>query len=302
MKKIIAIILGILMLFSVSVTSFALDTEAYIPQEETFPDYVVTIVYGGLDAEKVEVIEEGICAFYQTGNFTMNVMNNSNNNVKMSDFTLTATAYSKKDNSVIDEAEITYRELAESKMVIHTGGDQEMCALKARFKAFNSTDVYFMVSVNGLKAQKVTSETDTSSVAVFQFVDASKEEISTTETTTKTEVTTETTTVVETTTIAPETTTEAPVVNDETSTEAPETTTESVEKNELTTGDNVITTEKADDKVPSPTAPTYDTDDDYDYVEPEIPDTGISAAPFGAAGALVVSSITALIAKKRKLK
>jgi LPXTG-motif cell wall-anchored protein len=269
MKKIFGIILALLMMFSMSTMAFALDTEAYIPHQETAPDYTVTIHYGGLDAETYEVIEEGVCVFYQTGNFEMTVCNNSEANVKMKDFTLTATAYSVKDNSCIGNAIVTYREAEDGDKVVYTNKDEATTVLKAKFKAFNSTEVYFMVSVNGLEAVKVFNDTDENATAIFKLNKSIPVETTTIETTVTPTVTpTETTT---------------------TSTTAAPTETSTV----VTTTTPIINEEGADCKEPS---------NDYKVpeVDEEIPNTGGSKAIGGVITLGVIATGAFILAKKRK--
>lgn len=299
MKKIIAIILGILMMFSMTMTSFAAfveetTTEATTVEETTtaVKEKLEVVVSATIDPKAPLEKEEGSLVTYEGRKCTFKITVKNDTSSSMSGAIISNFSPSFTDKKTGAALNVyTTKDSGFDKDPAKTGissGEPKTFT----YIAYIATAEKVTITVHCLGASKtfeVTSKPVTFNF-VWQVDEDTKEEPGVTETTT----------VVETTTIAPETTTEAPVVNDESTTEAAETTTESVEKNELTTGDNVITTEKADDKVPSPTAPTYDTDDDY--VEPEIPDTGISAAPFGAAGALVVSSITALIAKKRKLK
>ena len=311
MKKIIAIILAAFVILTMSITSAFAYTAVVKPEQPKDPAYDVGV---SVTLDEITPIDD-LVEFYsisrdeekdkdkdsiiegRIATFKIKITNKTNDFIIISEvldsLDIQATDKNKKVLALYP-SEINETEW---KKTINANEDKDN--LTYSIKIITDDIVRFDVSLGGHTEEiKLKDKT----VNFMLVKDIEETESSVTETTIKTEVTTETTTVVETTTIADETTTEAPVVNDESTTEAPETTTESVEMNELTTGDNVITTNKADDKVPSPTAPTYDTDDDYDYVEPEIPDTGISAAPFGAAGALVVSSITALIAKKRKLK
>lgn len=308
MKKIIAIILTAFVILSMSITSAFAYTAVVKPEQPKDPAYDV-----GVSVTLTDItLKDQLVEFYSVSRdgekdkdsiiegriatFKIEITNKTDDFIIISDVldSLDIQATNKNKNVLaLYPSEI---DKTEWKKTINASDPTK--ELTYSIKIITDDIVRFDVSLGGhteeitLKGEKVD----------FMLVKDIKETESSVKEESSVEVTTETTTVVETTTATDETTTEAPVVNDETSTEVPETTTESAEKNELTTGDNVITTEKADDKVPSPIAPTYDTDDDYDYVEPEIPDTGISAAPFGAAGALVVSSITALIAKKRKLK
>ena len=308
MKKIIAIILTAFVILSMSITSAFAYTAVVKPEQPKDPAYDV-----GVSVTLTDItLKDQLVEFYSVSRdgekdkdsiiegriatFKIEITNKTDDFIIISDVldSLDIQATNKNKNVLaLYPSEI---DKTEWKKTINASDPTK--ELTYSIKIITDDIVRFDVSLGGhteeitLKGEKVD----------FMLVKDIKETESSVKEESSVEVTTETTTVVETTAATDETTTEAPVVNDETSTEVPETTTESAEKNELTTGDNVITTEKADDKVPSPTAPTYDTDDDYDYVEPEIPDTGISAAPFGAAGALVVSSITALIAKKRKLK
>ena len=308
MKKIIAIILTAFVILSMSITSAFAYTAVVKPEQPKDPAYDV-----GVSVTLTDItLKDQLVEFYSVSRdeekdkdsiiegriatFKIEITNKTDDFIIISDVldSLDIQATNKNKNVLaLYPSEI---DKTEWKKTINASDPTK--ELTYSIKIITYDIVRFDVSLGGhteeitLKGEKVD----------FMLVKDIKETESSVKEESSVEVTTETTTVVETTAATDETTTEAPVVNDETSTEVPETTTESAEKNELTTGDNVITTEKADDKVPSPIAPTYDTDDDYDYVEPEIPDTGISAAPFGAAGALVVSSITALIAKKRKLK
>ena len=303
MKKIIAIILGVLMLFSMSVTSFA----AFV--EETTTKVVETTTAAPVKAEKLEVVvsakidpkaplekEENSLVTYEGRKCTFEITVKNDTSSSMSGAIISNFSPSFTDKKTGDALNVyTTKDSGFDKDPGKTGISSEKSATFT-YIAYIATAEKVTITVHCLGASKtfeVTSKPVTFNF-VWQVDEDTKEDSSVTETTTEAPSKSETTTV------APETTTKAPVADEE-STEAPVTTTESAEKNELTTGDNVITTNKADDKVPSPTAPTY-SDTDNDYVEPEIPDTGISAAPFGAAGALVVSSITALIAKKRKLK
>ena len=308
MKKIIAIILAAFVILTMSITSAFAYTAVVKPEQPKDPAYDVGVsvtlyeitpiddlvefysVSRDEEKDKDSIIEGRIATF------KIKITN------KTDDFIIISEVLDSLDIQATDKNKkvlaLYPSEINETEWKKTINAKEDKDNLTYSIKIITDDIVRFDVSLGGHTEEiKLKGQT----VDFMLVKDIEEIESSTTETTTKTEITTETTTVVETTTATDETTTEAPVVNDESTTEAPETTIESVEKNELTTGDNVITTEKADDKVPSPTAPTYsDTDDDY--VEPEIPDTGISAAPFGAAGALVVSSITALIAKKRKLK
>lgn len=304
MKKIIAIILAAFVILTMSITSAFAYTAVVKPEQPKDPAYDV-----GVSVTLTDItLKDQLVEFYSVSRdeekdkdsiiegriatFKIKITNKTNDFIIISEvldsLDIQATDKNKKVLALYP-SEINETEW---KKTINANEDKDN--LTYSIKIITDDIVRFDVSLGGHTEEiKLKGQT----VDFMLVKDIEETESSVTETTTKTEVTTETTTVVETTTTTDETTTEAPVVNDESTTEAPETTTESVE----TTGDNVITTEEADDKVPSPTAPTY-SDTDYDYVEPEIPDTGISAAPFGAAGALVVSSITALIAKKRKLK
>lgn len=304
MKKIIAIILGVLMLFSMSVTSFA----AFV--EETTTKVVETTTAAPVKAEKLEVVvsakidpkaplekEENSLVTYEGRKCTFEITVKNNTSSSMSGAIISNFSPSFTDKKTGAALNVyTTKDSGFDKDPGKTGISSEKSATFT-YIAYVATAEKVNITVHCLGATKTFEVT--SKPVTFNFVWQVDEDI-TEEDSSVTETTTEAPSKSETTTVAPETTTEAPVVDEE-STEAPVTTTEPIEKNELTTGDNVITTNKADDKVPSPTAPTY-SDTDNDYVEPEIPDTGISAAPFGAAGALVVSSITALIAKKRKLK
>ena len=297
MKKIIAIILTAFVILSMSITSAFAYTAVVKPEQPKDPAYDV-----GVSVTLTDItLKDQLVEFYSVSRdeekdkdsiiegriatFKIEITNKTDDFIIISDVldSLDIQATNKNKNVLaLYPSEI---DKTEWKKTINASDPTK--ELTYSIKIITDDIVRFDVSLGGhteeitLKGEKVD----------FMLVKDIKETESSVKEESSVEVTTETTTVVETTT-----------ATDETTTEVPETTTESAEKNELTTGDNVITTEKADDKVPSPIAPTYDTDDDYDYVEPEIPDTGISAAPFGAAGALVVSSITALIAKKRKLK
>lgn len=305
MKKIIAIILAAFVILTMSITIAFAYTAVVKPEDPTY-DVGVSVTLTEItpkdkpvefysvsrdgETDKDSIIEGRIATF------KIEITN------KTDDFIIISEVLDSFDIQVTDKnknvLEIYSSEIDETewKQTINANKSLEE-GLTYSIKIITNDSVYFDVSLGGHteKIEQVEEKVD------FMLVKDIKETESSVTEEPSVEVTTETTTVIETTT--DETTTEAPVVNDESTTEAPETTTESVEMNEPTASDNVTTTEKADDKVLSPTAPTYsDTNDDYDYVEPEIPDTGISAAPFGAAGALVVSSITALIVKKRKLK
>lgn len=297
MKKIIAIILTAFVILSMSITSAFAYTAVVKPEQPKDPAYDV-----GVSVTLTDItLKDQLVEFYSVSRdeekdkdsiiegriatFKIEITNKTDDFIIISDVldSLDIQATNKNKNVLaLYPSEI---DKTEWKKTINASDPTK--ELTYSIKIITDDIVRFDVSLGGhteeitLKGEKVD----------FMLVKDIKETESSVKEESSVEVTTETTTVVETTT-----------ATDETTTEVPETTTESAEKNELTIGDNVITTEKADDKVPSPIAPTYDTDDDYDYVEPEIPDTGISAAPFGAAGALVVSSITALIAKKRKLK
>lgn len=303
MKKIIAIILAAFVILSMSITSAFAYTAVVKPEQPKDPAYDV-----GVSVTLTEITsKDQLVEFYSVSRdgekdkdsivegriatFKIDITNKTDDFIIISEvldsLDIQATD---KDKNVLALYPSEIDEIEWKKTINASDPTKE---LTYSIKIITDDIVRFDVSLGGHTEEiKLTGKT----VDFMLIKDIKETESSVTEEP-SVEVTTETTTVVETTTVTDETTTEAPVVNDETSTKAPETTTDPVE----TTGNSVTTTEKADDKVPSPTAPTY-SDTDYDYDEPEIPDTGISVAPFGAAGALVVSSVTALIAKKRKFK
>ena len=289
------------MMFSMTMTSFAAfveetTTEATTVEETTtaVKEKLEVVVSAKIDGVAPLEKEEGSLVTYEGRKCTFTITVKNNTNTSMSGAIIGNFSPSFTDKKTGASLEVySTKDSGFDKNPAKTGISSET-SKTFTYIAYVATAEKVTITVHCLGASKTFEVT--SKPVTFNFVWQVDEDITEEESSV-----TETTTVVETTTIVDETTTEAPVVNDESTTEAPETTTESVEMNEPTASDNVTTTKKADDKVPSPTAPTYsDTDDDY--VEPEIPDTGISAAPFGAIGALVVSSVTALIAKKRKFK
>lgn len=305
MKKIIAIILATFLILTMSITSAFAYTAVVKPEQPKDPAYDVAVSITLTEiTSKDELVEfysisrdgvkdEDSVIEGRIATFTINITNKTEDFIKISDvlnsLNIVATD---KDKNVLDLYPSEIDE-TEWKKTINAGDSTK--SLTYSIKIITDDIVRFDVSLGGHTEEiKLKGQT----VDFMLVKDVEETESSVVETTTEAEITTTESTTAETTTVETPSEAETTTVVSETTTEVNTTEeTEPVDMNELTTGDNIITTEKADE-VPSPTAPTYSYEDDYD--EPEIPDTGVSAAPFGAIGALVVSGITAFVAKKKK--
>ena len=276
MKKIISIILGIMLMFAMSVTSFAAKTDVITPNPETITFYVSCIdAVNAKDAEG-KSLDDMIYTFSTVA------VNQTKSNINLSDYPVALIFINDKTYETIDGVNVeladkwinaNYQKVWADKDESNDWSDEFTPALvsggttnKVRMDYEDKTTVDIKVLVNGKAPEDDTAMIKTVGDTVVITLDVTPKAA------TPDAPTTETTT--ESTTKAPETSTEAP--------------TESKPADTTTTTTPVVTR-------PAETTTTNAPAD----VDPEIPDTG-ATVPFAAIGTLVTSAITALVAKKKK--
>lgn len=276
MKKIISIILGIMLMFAMSVTSFAAKTDVITPNPET-----ITFIVSCTDATPAKDAE-GKNLNDMIYEFTTVVVNQTKSNINMSDYPVALVFINDKTYENIDAVNIdladkwinsNYQKDWADKDYDNdtdplTVGVFDTSINKVRMNYDEATTVDIRVYVDGKSAKEdsmMIRTLDDSVVITLDVTPKATPDAPTTETTTDAPTTTE----APTTSKPADTTTEAPT------TEAP-----------------------VDTTVPTarPSVPTTNAPAD---VDPEIPDTG-ATVPFAAIGTLVTSAITALVAKKKK--
>lgn len=234
MKKIISIILGIMLMFAMSVNSFAA-TDTFVKNE---PDYTVTVNadrYAELD--KSDASETGE-VYYKGYKFIVNVSNFTDTNVAAQDFKLSVNAYNSKTKTPYDIKAVTIVNVDNDGIAYASDKGDGAYIVFARVNCSSTIDLYFTIAIDDEPAQVVTHFDAEKDEATFDLVKKA---------TTPNEPATETTT--ESTTKAPETSTEAP--------------TESKPADTTTTTTPVVTrpADTTTEKAPAD-------------VDPEIPDTG----------------------------
>lgn len=268
MKKIISIILGVLLMFSMSVTSFAAKTDVITPNPETIVFEIACI-----DAFSAKDIEGNADKYDMIYTFETTVSNKTKSNINLSDYAVALVFINDKTYENIDAVNVDlankwinadYKEAWATKNeaddALVTAPDTSTVN-KVLMDYDDVTTVDIKAYVNGQAADDDTAMIKSVGDKIVITLDvtpkAATPDVPTTETTTE----------------AP---TEAPT---QAPTEAPT---------------------NAPTEAPEVTNPVEDTEDDYiTPVDPEIPDTG-AATPIGAIGTLIGSAVAAVIAKKRK--
>lgn len=272
MKKIISIILGILLMFSMSVTSFAGFVEdvstTTVTTEAPVIEKLNIKVTAKIDAAGTIPAEEGSLVTY-TGRkctFTIAVTNNTTTSMSgaiINDFAPSFT--DKKTGAALTIYDVKgdgFGDNSPAETGISKGETKEFT-----YVAYIATADKVNVSVTCLGVTKTFEVT--SKAVSLDFVWKIDEEIT---------------------------------EDDTTSTTTPETTIPDTSDEDTTTDDTTTTTQPA----PEVTDPVVDTPEVDTTPEKEpadvddiIPDTG-ATVPFAAIGTLVTSAITALVAKKKK--
>lgn len=181
MKKIISIILGVLLMFAMSVTSFAA-TDTFVKTE---PDYTVTVNadrYADLD--KSDASETGE-VYYKGYKFIVNVSNFTDTNVKAQDFELSVNAYNSKTKTPYDIKAVTIVNVDDDGTAYASNKGDGAYIVFARVNCSSTIDLYFTIAINDEPAQVVTHFDADEDEAKFDLVkEAATPDTPTTETTT----------------------------------------------------------------------------------------------------------------------
>ena len=275
MKKIISIILGIMLMFAMSVNSFAVNINDEItPNPETIVFEIGCVkAVPAKDADGKDIVNNMIYTF------ETKVSNKTKSNINISNYPVALIFINDKTYETIDVANFDLADkwinadYQKTWADLNDANDPEEKIPSATVKNTvrmdydEATTVDIKVMIAGkaadVKTAMITTLTAEGTYPVKITLDvtpkAAPPDAPTTETTT------------ESTTKAPETSTEAPTESKPADTTTP-----------IVTRPADTTTEKAPADV-----------------DPEIPDTG-ATVPFAAIGTLVTSAITALVAKKKK--
>jgi LPXTG-motif cell wall-anchored protein len=307
MKKIISVILGIMLMLSMSVTSFAanLITEPVKATEDTVVKNVI-VKTDFADAPFTDISTDTM--ILSAGKLTIKITNNLDTAISLSDFTIDVSAKCPKldkDGKTIicDIPTVSIDGFSlDSDYVINKKSDKDnsdeatvICDLIINYpanKLNNSADEYmdtiFTVSINGIAKDTTLAHDSTREDKIpggwleWSFIPAP---------------------VVDT---IPDTSN--PAEDEDTSTEDTDTTPPADDKEDDITPPadedvNTPDTDKGDEDVNVETPDVNDgkdeSTDDPAPIDPEIPNTG-ATVPFAAIGTLVTSAITALVAKKKK--
>lgn len=277
MKKIISIILGIMLMFAMSVNSFAVNINDEItPNPETIVFEIGCVkAVPAKDADGKDIVDDIIYTF------ETKVSNKTKSNINISNYPVALIFINDKTYETIDAANFNLADkwinadYQKTWADLNDTNDPEEKIPSATVKNTvrmdydEATTVDIKVMIAGktadVKTAMITTITAEGTYPVTITLDVTPKA-------TPDAPTTETTT--ESTTKAPETSTEAPTESKPADTTTPTT--------PVVTRPADTTTEKAPADV-----------------DPEIPDTG-ATVPFAAIGTLVTSAITALVAKKKK--
>lgn len=285
MKKIISIILGIMLMFAMSVTSFAAlvaePTTVATSTEAAEPENVIVSV--DFQGETFTPMNTS-STFLSAGKLHVKIENNLNKAISLSDISIDVAVKCpqyKNGEKVLKDGEVVYDTPAvsidgvsrDSDYVINKKAD-EVSVFYDLIINYNADllnkEAIFTISVNGVAKEDITVKTPWEK---WIFVESAIVEDDTTE---KEESESAT---------QPSTPSEPEVTEkEETSTDTTAPTQPSTDIPEVT---NPVTPETEE-----PSKAPADVDD-------TIPDTG-ATVPFAAIGTLVTSAITALVAKKKK--
>lgn len=271
MKKIISIILGIMLMFAMSVNSFAVNINDEItPNPETIVFEIGCVkAVPAKDADGKDIVDDIIYTF------ETKVSNKTKSNINISNYPVALIFINDKTYETIDVANFdladkwinanyqkTWADLNDTNDAEAPNATVKN-TVRMDYDEATTVDIKVMIAGKSadVKTAMITTITAEGTYPVTITLDVTPKAA------TPDAPTTETTT--ESTTKAPETSTEAPT--------------------ESKPADTTTTTKPADtttEKAPAD-------------VDPEIPDTG-ATVPFAAIGTLVTSAITALVAKKKK--
>lgn len=274
MKKIISIILGIMLMFAMSVTSFAANINDEItPNPETIVFEIGCVkAVPAKDADGKDIVDDMIYTF------ETKVSNKTKSNINISNYPVALIFINDKTYETIDVANF---DLADKwinanyhKTWADLNDDNDAAAPNdtvkntVRMDYDEATTVDIKVMIAGKTADDETAMIKTLNDKVVITLDVTPKAA----------------------------TPDAPAT--ETTTDAPTTEAPTTSKPADTTTEAPTTEAPVDTTVPTvrPSVPTTNASAD---VDPEIPDTG-ATVPFAAIGTLVTSAITALVAKKKK--
>lgn len=279
MKKIISIILGIMLMFAMSVTSFAANINDEItPNPETIVFEIGCVkAVPAKDADGKDIVDDMIYTF------ETKVSNKTKSNINISNYPVALIFINDKTYETIDAANFNLADkwinadYQKTWADLNDANDPEEKIPSATVKNTvrmdydEATTVDIKVMIAGksadVKTAMITTITAEGTYPVTITLD-----------------------------VTPKATPDAPTT--ETTTDAPTTEAPTTSKPADTTTEAPTTEAPVDTTVPTvrPSVPTTNAPAD---VDPEIPDTG-ATVPFAAIGTLVTSAITALVAKKKK--
>lgn len=169
MKKIFAIILAVLMLFSMSTMAFA-GTETYVPTVDKGPDYVVTVDVAGPTMEHEET-DTGT-KDYKCYVFTVELVNNTKTEVEATDFDISVRAYG-SETKVEYGVEFDYDNANLENISAHSSGGKGTYTIPA--KVNTNANLYFEIVVNTEDAVLVKTFVD-GAEAEFKLMEVVEEE------------------------------------------------------------------------------------------------------------------------------
>jgi hypothetical protein len=275
MKKIISIILGIMLMFAMSVNSFAVNINDEItPNPETIVFEIGCVKAVPAKDADGKNLDDMIYTF------RTRVSNKTKSNINISDYPVALIFINDKTYETIDAANFNLADKWINANYQKTWADLN-----------NDNDA---VAPSDIVENVVRMNYDEATTVDIKVMIAGK--TADVKTAMITTVTPNEYPVTITLDVTPKATPDAPTT--ETTTDAPTTEAPTTSKPADTTTEAPTTEAPVDTTVPTarPSAPTTNAPAD---VDPEIPDTG-ATVPFAAIGTLVTSAITALVAKKKK--